>query len=251
MSCPLGKEHVCCTQISNLCVTHGSTSILENISFHLHCDELTALIGKNGAGKTTFLKALLGVIPHTGTIFFEGENKKQTTHPRFGYVPQQLALETESPVSVEDLVCASFSNYPVWLARRKKDAERAKEILRVVHAENLSSRRIGDLSGGELQRVMLALALNPLPDILLLDEPISGVDKNGRELFYELVSSLRKNYDITILLVSHDFDLIARYADKVLLIDKTLEAEGSANEVFHSSAFQKIFGDSFQGEKNE
>ena len=93
-----------------------------------------------------------------------------------------------------------------------------------------------------MQRVMLALAINPIPDILLLDEPVSGIDKNGLALFYNLVSQLRHSYDITILLISHDLDLVAKYADKVILIDKTILAEGTPQQVYATPAFARVFG---------
>jgi zinc transport system ATP-binding protein len=242
MSCPLGKQHVCCTQITNLTVKAGNTVILDNVTLHLHCRELTAVVGRNGAGKTTLLKALLNAVPHTGTILFEGENREPTNKPRFGYVPQMLAAEQGSPVSVEDLILACLSQYPVWLPHRKKDKELIRMVLSSVHAEYLAERRIGDLSGGELQRLMLSLAIHPVPDILLLDEPVSGVDRTGLALFYQLVASLRKDYDITILLISHDLDLVAHHADRVVLIDRGVTATGTVQEVYHSKPFIETFG---------
>lgn len=242
MACPYGKTHVCCTQISHLSVKSGSTVILDDVNLHLHCGELTAIVGRNGAGKTTFMKALLGVIPHEGTIRFEGENKTVTDKPRFGYVPQQLAVEAGSPVSVEDLVLACLSRYPVWLPRRPKDRKLVHDVLASVHAESLAEKRAGDLSGGEIQRVMLALAIHPVPEILLLDEPVSGVDRTGLKMFYELVSQLRRDYDITVLLISHDLDLVARHADRVVLIDRGVAAEGSVKDVYSSVPFIETFG---------
>jgi ABC-type Mn/Zn transport systems, ATPase component len=242
MSCPLGMNHVCCTRISGLSVRAGHTLILDNVSLHLHCGELTAVVGRNGAGKSTFLKALLGVIPHTGSIVFEGEGRVATNRPRFGYVPQSLAAEQGSPVSVGDLILSCLSHYPVWFPRRTADKKLIRDVLATVQAEDLSLRRVGDLSGGEIQRVMLALAIHPVPDILLLDEPVSGVDRTGLELFYQLVSSLRRNYDTTILLVSHDLDLVARHADRVVLIDRGISAEGTVRDVYSSEAFIQTFG---------
>lgn len=242
MSCPLGKEHVCCTRISHLSVRAGNTTILGDVNLHLHCGELTAIVGRNGAGKTTLLKALLNEIPHTGTIIFEGENRAPTNHPRFGYVPQRLSVEEGSPVSVSDLVLSCLSSYPVWLPPRKKDKELVREVLSKTHTEALAYRRVSDLSGGEIQRVMLALAIQPVPDILLLDEPVSGVDRSGLKMFYELVSSLRRNYDITILLISHDLDIISRHADRVVLIDRGIAAEGTVQEVYNSVPFIETFG---------
>lgn len=242
MSCPCGKTHVCCTQISHLSVKSGNTVILDDVNLHLHCGELTAIVGRNGAGKTTFLKALLGAVPHTGKVLFEGENKAPTDAPRFGYVPQTLSVEAGSPVSVEDLVLSCLSRYPVWLPRRAKDRELVRTVLASSHAEDLAVKKAGDLSGGEIQRVMLALAIHPVPDILLLDEPVSGVDRTGLKMFYELVSQLRRDYDITILLISHDLDLVARHADRVVLIDRGVAAQGTVSEVYNSEPFIETFG---------
>lgn len=265
MSCTLGKQHVCCTRIEHLSVKSGSEVILNDVNLHLHCGELTAIVGRNGAGKTTFLRALLDEIPHTGTITFEGERctdhcaddhtidhashcachtteKYCTTKPRFGYVPQKLAVEQGCPVSVEDFVLSCVTKRPVWLPHRAKDKALVREILSSSNAQNLSERRVSDLSGGEIQRVMLALAIHPVPDILLLDEPVSGVDRSGLKVFYNLVSSLRRDYDITILLISHDLDLVARHADRVVLVDRGIAAAGTVAEVYKTKAFIETFG---------
>lgn len=261
----MGKEHVCCTSIRDLSVKIGNEYILKDINLHLHCGELTAIIGRNGAGKTTFMKALLDVIPHSGTITFESEKistdakvdphasslpaaaKKHTwttTRPRFGYVPQSLTQDPSNPFSVEDLVLSCTSRWPVWLKRRRKDIQKVQEILKTTNTQNLASRRVGDLSGGELQRVLLALAIHPMPDILLLDEPVSGVDRLGLKGFYELVSSLRRDYDITILLISHDLDLVARHADRVVFINDAKALTGTVSEVYSSKEFIEVFGTS-------
>ena len=119
--------------------------------------------------------------------------------------------------------------------------KRVSEDLNRVKAEHLIDRRIGALSGGELQRVLLALALDPIPDLLLLDEPVSGIDQNGLELFYDMVSELRSKNDLSIILVSHDFDLVCRYADRVILFDGTVICNGTPEEVFNDERTRKIF----------
>ncbi len=237
------SHHVCCTKIQDLSVTSASGPILDKVNLHIHCGELTAIIGRNGAGKTTFFKTLLGEIPHSGEIHFMKDSCACTSSPRFGYVPQQLAVDANSPVSVSDLVLASLSRRPVWLPPRKKDLNLVQQVLSITQVEALAARRVCDLSGGELQRVMLALAIHPVPDILLLDEPVSGVDRAGLSLFYQLVSDLRHTHDITILLISHDLDLVARHANKVVILDKTIVAEGLPQEVYNTTAFRNIFGE--------
>ena len=231
----------CCTRIEQLSVTLGGVDILKDISLHIHCREFTALIGPNGAGKSTLLKAMLGQLPYTGRMNYLDENFTAEVKPIIGYVPQTLTFDTGTPVSVSDLFQGALSRRPVWLGANRKNRLRTLEALSVVGAETLLNRRIGALSGGELQRILLALALIPSPDLLFLDEPISGVDQNGTAQFYETVSELRKLFDLSIILVSHDFDLVARHADRVVLLSKTLLASGSPAAVFSGEHFKTLF----------
>jgi len=237
----LRKCNLCCTKISNFTVKKGKTVILDNINLHIHCGDLTALIGPNGAGKSTFLKAILGEIPHEGELLFVDEKDKKARKPTIGYVPQTLEFDRTSPITVRDLFGVTYSNFPLWMKRKSKTDIIAKEALKKVEAEDLFDKKLGNLSGGELQRVMLALSLNPMPDILLLDEPVSGVDRRGMNLFYEIVSKIRKHYDLTIILISHDFEAVRKYADKVILIDKVMLKEGSPEVVFNSKEFKSAF----------
>lgn len=233
---------LCCTKIEHFGVRIGKTVIFENVNIHVHCGELTALIGPNGAGKSTLLKAILGEVKHTGNLHYVDVKGAHTGHPVIGYVPQYLKFDLSTPTSVMDLFMACLTNRPVWLCSAGKLRLRIMESLKRVKAEYLIDRRLGALSGGELQRVLLALALDPLPDILLLDEPVSGVDQNGLELFYEIVSQLRENHDMAIILISHDLDLVAKHADKVVLLNKTVVCSGSPKDVFADEKTHKIFG---------
>jgi len=237
----LRKCNLCCTKISNFAVKKGETIILEDINLHIHCGDLTAIIGPNGAGKSTLLKAILGEIPHEGTLSFVDEKDNKTRVPNIGYVPQTLEFDRTSPISVKDLFNVTYSNFPLWVKRNKKTEDMARISLERVEAKELLDKKLGALSGGELQRVMLALSLNPMPDILLLDEPVSGVDRRGMSLFYETVSKIRKKYDLTVILISHDFDAVKEYADKVILLDKKILKQGSPNEVFNSKEFKETF----------
>lgn len=221
----------CCTKIEQLCVRFGDTGVLADISLHLHCGELTALIGPNGAGKTTLLRALLGETAFTGTIRFREAVAGELRRPRFGYVPQTLAFDAGAPLSVADLFAGALAVFPAWLGHTSRLRARASTALARVQATHLLPRRVGDLSGGELQRVLLALALEPLPDLLLLDEPVAGVDAAGREQFYALICALRRDFDLSILLVAHDLDLVARHADRFVLLDRRLLAAGTPAEV--------------------
>lgn len=239
-SCQCG---LCCTKITNFGVSRGGTEILRDVNLHIHCGDLTAIIGPNGAGKSTLLKAILGEIPHTGELQFLDAQNEGTTKPSMGYVPQKLDLDSSSPTSVLDLFAAALALMPIWFSYPKKIRERVRETLARTQAEHLINKRLGALSGGELQRVLLALALDPIPHLLLLDEPVSGIDQRGLELFYKTVSILRKNYDLSIILVSHDLNLVAEYADRVAFVNnKTIECGGTPQEVFSNEKVIQTFG---------
>ena len=234
--------HLCCTKIEDFSVSFGRVEIFSHVNLHVHCGQLTALIGPNGAGKSTLLRAILGEVPHGGTLHYTDAAGKRTGHPVIGYVPQYLHFDVSSPTSVMDIFMACLSRRPVWLCSATKLRPRVMKSLARVRAEHLVDRRLGALSGGELQRVLLALALDPAPDLLLLDEPVSGVDQNGLELFYNIVAELRAQEDMAIILISHDLNLVVKYADQVVLLDHEVVTSGTPAEVFSDARTKKIFG---------
>ncbi len=234
---------LCCTKIERLGVAFGDKVILDGIDIHIHCGELTAIVGPNGAGKTTLLKALLGEVRHSGRINYLDAKGSRTERPVIGYVPQQMGFDRGSPSSVLDLFIAGTGTVlPLWLFRPKLLKKKAITMLEQVNSAHLLHRRLGELSGGELQRVFLSLALEPVPDILLLDEPVSGIDRNGLELFFSLLSDLLKKFDLSIILVSHDFNMVRRYADRVIFINRTVICNGTPDDVFSDKRFIMEFG---------
>ena len=232
-----------CTKINNISVKIGKDVILKNVSIHIHCGELTVIIGRNGAGKSTLLKAILGEIEHTGNITFVDKKDNVTKKIKIGYVPQSINVERHMPTTVYDLFASCITHIPVFLKKDKKIYNEIKEHLRIFGAENLIDKSIGDLSGGELQRVLIAIATKPTPNLLILDEPVSGIDRNGIQEFYNIISKLKAEYDMSIILVSHDLELAKKYADKVILLDKEVIKEGTPNEVFNSLEFRNRFGE--------
>lgn len=228
--------------IENLKVQAGSTTILEKVSLSIACGALTVIIGKNGAGKSTLIKAMLGEVPHEGLIEFRDLKDDTIGNLRIGYVPQHLNIEKNAPVSVYDLVAAYTTNIPVFLHKSRKLYEEIRERLQVFDAATLIDKQVGDLSGGELQRVLLTIACTPVPNLLILDEPVSGIDRNGRKLFYRILNDLKQQYDLSIILVSHDLELTAEYADSVVLLDRTVLKEGSPKDVMGSEEFKEVFG---------
>ena len=232
---------VCCTKIEHFSVKAGALTIFEDVNIHVHCGQLTALIGPNGAGKSTLLKAILGEVEHSGSLHYVDAKDRHTGHPVIGYVPQYLTFDVTAPTSVIDLFMACLSNKPVWLFSSQKIRQRVIDNLRRVKAEHLIDRRLGALSGGELQRILLALALDPIPDLLLLDEPVSGVDQNGLDLFYDIVVDLKASEDMAIILISHDLEQVAKHADQVVLLNKKILATGTPEEVFSDDKMKRIF----------
>ncbi len=233
---------LCSVEMRHIGVIGGGDTLLKDVNLTFHCGELTALIGRNGAGKTTLLRTLLGERRYQGSISFTDHHGVVMPVPRIGYVPQYLDFDKSMPVSVSDFMAAAKGGMPVWFGKKKSLRAHIQAILEDMDCGYLAKRRLGALSGGELQRVLLALATDPVPDLLVLDEPVSGVDATGLELFYQRVLELRDKQHMAILLVSHDLELIRRYADKVVLLDKTVVAEGDAAEVFATDAFRETFG---------
>ena len=232
--------HSCCLRVENLSVKIGNDRILSDVNLHVHCGELVALIGPNGAGKSTFLKAILGQRDYEGVIAFS-EPGHRSKKPRIGYVPQSPAFDPSDPVSVADLFACCMSKRPAFLGLSKSMRTLVLECLERVHGEDLIDKRVGTLSGGELQRVLLALALEPIPNILILDEPLSGVDVEGMETLMDMLDEIRKNFDLSILMTTHDFSMLPRYADQVALIDHTVVCKGTPQEVLSSEAFRRTF----------
>lgn len=232
---------LCRIELSHVGVTAGPDVLVSDVSFHIHCGQLTALVGPNGAGKTTLIQAILGQRPHSGKIRHVDADGHDFPAPRIGYVPQQLPFDREMPLTVCDLMAAALTGRPVWTGVGKAMRQQVHKTLEETQAASLIDKRLGALSGGELQRVLLAMALTPVPDLLVLDEPVSGVDQNGLSLFLQMVSSLRNTHHMAILMVSHDWDLVRKFADVVVLVQQSVLKVGTPQEVFSSPEFERVF----------
>lgn len=230
-----------CIKVNHLGVSFGEQEVLSDVNLHIHCGSLNAVIGKNGAGKSTLVRAMLGDIPHSGEIEFRDTKDGRMQRLKIGYVPQSVNIEKYTPVSVYDLLASYESRYPVFLPKSRRVYGRIRDALRIFEAEELIDKQVCNLSGGQLQRVLLSLAIMDEPNLLLLDEPVSGIDQNGMELFYKTMDYLKKHYDLAIILISHDLDYVRRYADHVVLLERTVVKQGSAKEVFASREFDRIF----------
>ena len=235
-----GCHDSCCLKVQNVSVKIGGDKILRDVNLHVHCGQMVALIGPNGAGKSTLLKALLGEREFDGNIIFSVPGSRRAK-ARIGYVPQSPNFDPGDPVSVADLFTCCLSRRPAFLGASGKDRELIEECLERVHAEELIDKRVGTLSGGELQRVLLALALEPMPNILILDEPLSGVDIEGQTGLMDMLDEIRRDYDLSILMTTHDFSMLGRYADRVVLIDHEVKCQGTPEEVLDSPEFRTAF----------
>ena len=235
-----GCHDSCCLKVQNVTVRIGGDKILRNVNLHVHCGQMVALIGPNGAGKSTLLRTLLGEREFDGNIIFSAPGSRRAK-ARIGYVPQSPAFDPGDPVSVSDLFACCMSKRPAFLGLSASMRDKVLECLERVHGEDLIDKRVGTLSGGELQRVLLALALEPMPNILILDEPLSGVDVEGQTGLMDMIDEIRKRYDLSILMTTHDFGMLERYADKVVLIDHAIVCKGTPAEVMASEDFARIF----------
>lgn len=216
--------------------------ILDHITLEVRHGEILALIGLNGAGKTTLIRAILGQIRYEGTISFLDSDGHPQSRPRIGYMPQSLEIDRGTPLTVADFFCSSLSGSPIWFRRSEKALCDARDMLRKVHAEALLGKRIGELSGGELQRVLLAFTLSPMPDLLLLDEPVSAIDHRGAQEFYTLLGELRSEFHMPIILVSHDLRQVRDFATRAVYLDKKIHCIGKPREVFQNEKVRKDFG---------
>ena len=232
----------CSVRIQNLGVKRGTKTILENVSLSVNHGEILSLIGKNGAGKSTLLKAIINSVDYTGRITFFNSKGEKISNPKIGYVPQSLRFERDTPMTVLDLFCTNSNNFPIWLGRSKRRTMRAQELLSKVGAEEHLYKSIGRLSGGELQRVLLAFAIDPMPDILLLDEPVSAIDRKGISRFYSLLTSMRSEYHMPIIIVSHDLGHVYKYSTSYALLDRSIKETGKVQEMLKSDRIKETFG---------
>jgi zinc transport system ATP-binding protein len=230
--------------IRDLRVTLGGKPILQGVTAGLERKSITALIGLNGAGKSTLLRVLVKEVPYTGRIQFHcGHDHTRPTPEHVGYVPQKLRLEANLPLTVYDLFGMALQRRPLFLGVSRRVRERTAHLLERVGALGLLDRPVEKLSGGELQRVLLALALEPEPELLLLDEPAAGIDFQEEDRFYDLIAGLNRDTGVTILLVSHDLSVVSRMAHHVLCLENgRIECRGRPHEVLTGEMLARTFG---------
>ena len=198
--------------------------LLSGVSFRVAPQTLHLLVGPNGAGKTTLLSSLLAQVVFEGQILAHWRRAGT-----IGYVPQRFGVDPSLPITVQDFLALTRQTRPVCLGLDAQTRQRVTQLLYSVGLQGLERRPLSVLSGGELRRVLLAHALDPIPELLVLDEPASGLDESGIGQLEELLHSLR-GAGTTILMVSHDLDQVRRIADRVTVLDRSVVSEGSAEE---------------------
>lgn len=239
----MNKECNCSVKLENISVRDNDHILLNSISLKVNHGEILALIGRNGSGKTTLLKTILNRIPYKGKISFFDYDGKKIRYPRIGYVPQKLNFEKNTPLTVLEFFALGVNKAPIWLRISDQIHNKILNILEKFSIKYLINKPIGSLSGGELQRVLLAFALDPVPDMLILDEPSSALDSKGVNFFYSLIVKMREEYHMPVILVSHDLIQISKSVTKYALIEsgKIIE-ESSIKYLNESKKVKDIFG---------
>lgn len=210
----------------NLSVRIGKTPILSDITMSIQRGEIVTIIGPNGSGKSTLMRTLIGaLLPCQGEIL-------RSPGLRIGYVPQRLHIDETLPLTVR-----RFLQLP-----RRRSREELQAVVSSAGAQQLLDHQLLALSGGQLQRVVLARALLDKPDLLLLDEPTQGLDRRGTSAFYHQIASIRQQYDCAVILVSHDLRVVMRRSERVICLNGHICCEGKPDTVGTSTAFRSLFG---------
>jgi zinc/manganese transport system ATP-binding protein len=227
--------------VEGVSVMLSGREILHDVTFHINAGEFTGLIGSNGAGKTTLLRAILGLItPSAGTIRVESGLRRR---PTIGYVPQRITLDPDMPLRARDLVALGIDGqrfgfpWPSSTRRRLVD-----EMLDSVDATRFAESRVGNLSGGEQQRILIAHALISHPRLLLLDEPLANLDIGSEQEVVDLLSRIATQQHIAVLISTHDMNPLLPVMDRIVYVAGGRIATGTTNEVVSSESLTKLYG---------
>ena len=225
-------------EIEHLTVQYPDVKALDDVSFTVNRGDFLGIIGPNGAGKSTLFASMLGLhTKYKGTIKFFGHDirKSKDYLQEIGYVPQKPIFEKNFPATVNDVVRMGL--------RKESDANKIDKILQQLWIHELSEKRIGELSGGQQQRVFIAKALVNNPKLLILDEPVTGIDQQSIELFYSILRELNSKQKITIIWSSHDLDAVNQLANHVACLNRTLFFHGESDEFFENDELVKQYSE--------
>ncbi len=220
-------------QVKNLTAKYGDLIILDKLSFSIENNSICAVIGPNGSGKTTLLKAMLGLIPFSGEVLILN-NKPSAVRPNLAYVPQRFTFDKTYPITVAEFLKLSLDN-------GHKNAD-VNIYLKEVGLLNSEKKLLGELSGGQLQRILIARALVNEPKIIFFDEPAAGIDISGERNFYDLIKHLNQEHGLTVVLVSHEIDIVFQYATQVICLNKKLICTGRPQKVINNETLKSLYG---------
>lgn len=221
-------------EVKNLSVGFQGRKVIDDISFAISAGSATAFIGPNGSGKTTLFRALLGLVPFEGTVHWRAGMK-------IGYVPQRFSIAADMPISVKE-----------FFMLKTRNIKKITEALDVVgllgekdhlHHHPILNHRVGHLSGGEIQRIAIAWALIDDPDILLFDEPTAGIDIEGEATIYAYLQDVRKRKNLAVLLISHELNIVQRYASHVICLNGGIVCSGVPESSLTPEVLQKLYGE--------
>ena len=221
-------------KVSDCTVVLDGLTLLSGISFAVRKGEALAVIGPNGAGKTLLFKALLGLVPFSGTIEWQAGL-------RIGYVPQKFPVDKTVPLSVREFFLLKAKRF--WFPDQTFLQHLAHELSLVGLSQEVLERPVGELSGGQLQRLLIAWAMLDHPEVMLFDEPTAGIDVGFEETVYHLLQRLQRERGTTILLISHELSIVYRYADQVLCLNREMLCHGKPHEVLRPEDLTRLFGE--------
>ena len=211
-------------EVKGLNISLGGRAVIENLSFDLKEKENLVILGPNGAGKTVLLRALLGLIPFQGSV-------KWRPGVKINYIPQRFFPPADFPVSVSDFL-GFKGDFRGRAEKMLSDVGLGREIL---------AKKISDLSAGQFQRLLIAWSLCDSPDVVILDEPTTGIDIGGEETIYNLLHRIEEKIDITMILVTHDLNIVYKFSDKVLCLNKKMLCYGSPAEILSSKSLEELY----------
>ncbi len=228
--------------VQNLVIELDKHRIIDDVSFQVPIGSVTAIIGPNGAGKSVLIKCLLKLLPkQSGTVEIMGTNhdRYHKVASQVSYIPQYINIDRQFPLTVAGLFSLK-SKRPLGLSSVEK--QHMYNLLTKTNTKHLLNKRLSVLSGGQLQRIILAYSLMDHPKLLLLDEPAAGIDVEGQDTIYTLLSRIQKEEKLTMVLISHELQIVMNYADQVLCLNRKLLCAGTPQKVLTNETLQHMYG---------
>lgn len=219
-------------KVDHLSVRYDGQIVLKDLSLEIQKGEIVAVIGPNGSGKTTFIRAVLGLIPYQGVVQINGK-PIQSSLTKIGYVPQTFSFDRSIPMTVGEFLTLSY---------KKVKPRKLKHALLEVDMRHYENHQIGSLSGGQFQRVLIARSILNDPFILVLDEAISEIDTVGAKSFYDIISHLNKVHETTVILISHEIQMIYKFADHIICLNRELICYGKPKEAITKEVLERLYG---------